>query len=199
MLVEIASPQSQDPEQFRSRLTRYIRGIVRDAGEAEDLAQETLLKAHLQKDSLRDLRALERWLYKTATNVSIDRLRKRAGTIKHNLQTPVEDLPLADQGQPSPFEIVQQDEMSQCVQRYLAELSNTHRAVLLMHDVEKFTAAEIAGLLQLPVSTVKMRLHRARRRLQALLKDACRFDHDDRGVFICVPKPDGKGRSNSLR
>ena len=126
MPVDIASPKSQDPEQFRLRLTRYIRSIVRDVGEAEDLAQETLLRAHLQKDSLRDLRALESWLYKTATNVSIDRLRKRAGTVKHNLQTPVEDLPLADQGHPSPFEIVQQDEMSQCVQRYLADLSNTH-------------------------------------------------------------------------
>jgi RNA polymerase sigma-70 factor (ECF subfamily) len=199
MPVEIASPKSQDPEQFRSRLTRYIRHIVRDAGEAEDLAQETLLRAHLQQGSLRDSQALESWLFKTATHISIDRLRQRAGTVERHLQTPVEDLPLADQDRPSPFAIVEQDEMSQCVQRYLAELSDAYKAVLLLHDVDKHTAAEIAELLQLPLATVKMRLHRARRRLQALLKDACEFDRDDRGVFVCEPKPDSRGRLGSVR
>lgn len=199
MPVDIASPKLQDPEQFRSRLTRYISHIVRDAGEAEDLAQETLLRAHLQQGSLRDSQALESWLFKTATHVSIDRLRQRAGTVERHLQIPVEDLPLADQGRPSPFVIVEQDEMSQCVQRYLAELSDAYKAVLLLHDVDKLTTAEIAELLQLPVTTVKMRLHRARKRLQALLKDACEFDRDDRGVFVCEPKPDSKGRLGSVR
>lgn len=199
MPADIASPNSQDPEQFRSRLTRYIRSIVRDAGEAEDLAQETLLRAYLQRSSLRDMQAFESWLFKTATNVSIDRLRQRAATVERHAHTPVEDLPIADQARPSPFAIVQQDEMSQCVQQYLANLPDANRAVLLLHDVEKLTAVEIAGLLQLPVSTVKMRLHRARKRLQVLLKDACQFDRDDRGVFICEPKPDSKGRLNSAR
>jgi RNA polymerase sigma-70 factor (ECF subfamily) len=199
MPVEIASPKSQDPEQFRSRLTRYIRHIVRDAGEGEDLAQETLLRAHLQQGSLRDSQALESWLFKTATHVSIDRIRQRAGTVERHLQTPVEDLPLADRDRPSPFVIVEQDEMSQCVQRYLAELSDAYKAVLLLHDVDKLTAAEIAELLQLPATTVKMRLHRARKRLQALLKDACEFDRDDRGVFVCEPKPDSRGRLSSVR
>lgn len=199
MPVDTAPPKAQDPEQFRSRLTHYIRHIVRDAGEAEDLAQETLLRAHLQQCSLRDSQALESWLFKTATNLSIDRLRQRAGTVERHLQTPIEDLPLADHGQPSPFVIVQQDEMSQCVQRYLAKLSDAYKAVLLLHDVEKFTAAEIAELLQIPLTTVKMRLHRARKRLHALLTNACEFDRDDRGVFVCAPKPDTKGRLDAIR
>lgn len=196
---QIPSPKARDPEEFRSRLTQYIRHIVRDTGEAEDLAQETLLRAHLQQSSLRDSQALESWLFKTATHISIDCLRKRAGTVERHVQIPVEDLPLPDQDRPSPFVIVQQDEMGLCVQRYLADLTDAYKAVLLLHDVDKLTAGEIAELLQLPVTTVKMRLHRARKRLQALLKDACEFDRDDRGVFICEPKPDSKGRLRSVR
>ena len=188
MPATIAPTQCRDPEQFRSRLTRYIRHIVRDAGEAEDLAQETLLRAHLQQGSLRDSQALQDWLFKTATHVSIDRLRQRAATVQHHVQTPVEELPLSDQTSQSPFAIVEQGEMSECVQRYLAFLPDAYRAVLLLHDVDRFTAAEIAALLHLPLTTVKMRLHRARTRMQSLMKNACEFNHDDRGVFVCEPK-----------
>ncbi len=188
MSTQITSPIPTDPERFRSRLVRYIRHIIGDASEAEDLAQETLLKAHLQQGSLRDPQALESWLFKAATHVCIDRLRQRAGTAGRHVQTPIEDLPLSDPVSPSPFVIVQQDEMSECVQRYLADLPDAYKAVLVLHDVDRFTAAEIAVMLRLSLPTVKMRLHRARERMQVLLKNACQFDHDERGVFICEPK-----------
>ena len=189
MPAKIVPTQSRDPEQFRSRVTRYIRHIVRDAAEAEDLAQETLLRAHLQQGSLRDSQALQDWIFKTATHISIDRLRQRAATIGHHVQTPLEELPLSNQASQSPFAIVEQKEMSECVQRYLADLPDAYRAVLLLHDVDRFTAAEIAALMHLPLTTVKMRLHRARKRMQSLMKNACEFNHDDRGVFVCEPKP----------
>jgi len=166
--------------------------MVRDAGEAEDLAQETLLRAHLQQGSLRDSQALENWLFQTATHVSIDRLRQRGATTGRHVQTSIEQLPLADQVRPSPFVIVQQDEMSECVQQYLAGLPDAYKAVLLLHDVDRFTASEIAVLLHLPLTTVKMRMHRARERMKTLLKKACHFDRDERGVFICEPKAESK-------
>lgn len=187
MPTDATVPRSHDPEQFRGRLTRYIRHIVRDTGEAEDLAQETLLRAHLQQNTIRDFQALESWLFKTATRMSIDRLRQRRGTVEHQVRTPVDELSLADQVRPSPFAIVQQEEMSECVQQYVAELPDAYKAVLLLHDAERYTAAEIADMLHLPLTTVKMRLHRARERMQVLLKSACEFDRDDRGVFICEP------------
>ncbi len=79
--------------------------------------------------------------------------------------------------------------MSECVQRYVASLSDAYKAVLLLHDVDGRTASEIARLLQLPLTTVKMRLHRARRQLRIILDKACVFGRDQRGVFICDPKP----------
>ena len=179
-------------EQHRPGVTRYLRYLVRDVAEAEDLAQETFLRAHRQRNSLRDPAALASWLYQIATHVSIDRLRQRAKTVQRQVDAPVEDLAIADQKQPSALTIVQQTEMSECVQRYVADLSDAHKAVLLLHDPDGLTAEEISRLLQLPLTTVKMRLHRARRQLQAALDKACAFGRDERGVFVCEPKPDSK-------
>jgi RNA polymerase sigma-70 factor (ECF subfamily) len=169
-------------------VTRYIRYLIRDAGEAEDLAQETLLRAYRQRSTLRDVAALESWLYQIATHISIDRMRARSRTADRQVDTPIEELQIPDQDRPSPLAILQQTEMSECVQRYVADLSDPYKAVLLLHDADGLTADEIAHLLKLPLTTVKMRLHRARRRLQAALKNACAFGRDDRGVFICEPK-----------
>ena len=190
--MSTTSPTVEEMERHRAAVTRYIHYLVRDAAEAEDLAQETLLRAYSQRTTLRDAAALDSWLYQIATHVSIDRLRQRARTVERQVNAPIEDLPIADRKQPSPLTIVQQTEMSECVRRYVANLSDAYKAVLLLHDADGLTADEIAHLLQLPLTTVKMRLHRARRQLQAALNNACAFERDERGVFICEPKPDDK-------
>jgi RNA polymerase sigma-70 factor, ECF subfamily len=185
-------PTVDEIEQYRAPVTRYIRYLVRDASEAEDLAQETLLRAHRQRSTLREAAALESWLYQIATHISIDVLRRRARAVQRQVDTPVEELSIADPARPSPLTIIQQAEMSECVQRYVANLSDAHKSVLLLHDAGGLTSEEIAHLLQVPLTTVKMRLHRARRQLQAALNAACAFGHDERGVFICEPKPEDK-------
>jgi RNA polymerase sigma factor (sigma-70 family) len=187
-----SSPTNEEMERHRPALTRYIRSLVRDSSAAEDLAQETFLRAHRQQTELRDPAALESWLYRIATHACIDYLRQQARTVQRQVDTAVEDLPIADRERPSQLVVIQQTEMSECVQRYVAGLSDAYKAVLLLHDADGLTANEIAQLLKLPLTTVKMRLHRARRELGVILKAACAFGHDERGVFVCDPKPDSK-------
>ncbi len=184
------APSEDQVEDYRTAVTRYIRYLVKDAAEAEDLTQDAFIRAHRQRDTLRDPAALESWLYQIATRVSIDRLRQRTKTAERQLAEPVEALPIADLAQPSALTVLQQEEMSTCVQRYLGRLSDAYKAVLLLHDADGLTAKEISDVLQLPLTTVKMRLHRARRQLQAALKEACEFGQDGRGVFVCEPKRD---------
>ncbi len=181
------APSANELERYRGAVTRYIRYLVRDAAEAEELAQEAFIRAHQKRDSLRDPAALESWLYQIATHVSIDRMRQRAKAAQRQANEPVEDLPIAD-SQPSTLAVIQQEEMSECVRRYVARLSDSYKAVLLLCDADGLTAKETAALLQLPLTTVKMRLHRARQQMQAALKEACNFERDERGVFICGPK-----------
>ncbi len=176
-------------ERHRVAVTRYIRYLIRNAADAEDIAQEVFLRAHSNRETLRDAQAMESWLFQIATHASIDRMRQRARAAEREADEPVEELPVANRKQPSALTVIQQSEMSACVQNYIAGLSDAYKAVLLMHDADGLTAVEIAELLKLPLTTVKMRLHRARRQLQAALNDACAFGGDERGVLICEPKP----------
>jgi RNA polymerase sigma-70 factor (ECF subfamily) len=182
------APGADESERYRGAVTRYIRYLVRDGAEAEDLAQETFIRAHQQRNSLRDPAAQESWLYRIATNVSIDRMRQRAKAAGRHVDEPVEDLPISDSARPSALTIIQRDEMSACVQRYVAKLPDAYKAVLLLCDADGLSAKEAAELLQLPLTTVKMRLHRARQQMQAVLNEACEFERDERGVFVCEPK-----------
>ncbi len=184
--------QVHEFERHRAAVTRYIRYLIRDAAEAEDLAQEVFLRAHSRRETLQDAKALQSWLFQIATHASIDRMRQRARVANREADKPAEDLPIADQTRPSALTVVQQAEMSACVQRYVATLSNAYKAVLLMHDADGLTAVEIAQLLKLPLTTVKMRLHRGRRQLQAALNEACAIGGDERGVLVCEPKAKSK-------
>ena len=120
------SPTVDEMERYRAAVTRYVRYLVRDSVEAEDLTQETLLRAYQQRSRLRDAAALESWLYQIATHASIDRLRQRARTLARKVDAPIEDLAISDRNRPSPLVIVQQREMSECVQRYVAGASDAY-------------------------------------------------------------------------
>ena len=150
------------------RILRYVRSIVRDPAEAEDLTQDVFLRAYAARDTLRDPGARLTWLYRIATNACFDRLRQRARRPVVSDASLEESEPV-DAG-PALQQVIDQDEMSACVQDYLADLSDHYRAVILLHDLHELTGPEIAGLLDVSLSTVKIRLHRARRKLRAALE-----------------------------
>ena len=161
--------------------------LVRDPLEAEDTTQETFLRAQRRHDSLRDPEAALSWLYSIATHVCLDRLRARSRRLSRESGADPEAVSPPDPT-PSGGLRVERDEMSACVQGYVAELSDSYRAVLLLHDVHGLTCPQIAALLGDSPGSVKIRLHRARKRLQGSLLGACTFTHDERGTLVCEPK-----------
>lgn len=198
-VVDMSSPTRELPEELashRAAIHRYVLGIVRDPAEAEDLTQDTLLRAHGNLKSLQDPARLTTWLYRIATNLCRDRFR-RASHRKAPLPLdadadegggPGSADTVADAG-PRLDKALEQQEMSGCVQRYVAQLSDSYRAVILLHDVEGMTNPEIAKMLGVSLATVKIRLHRAREKLRGALAEACAFSTDERGVVVCEPKP----------
>jgi len=178
----------------RDRIYRYILGMVRDSAVAEDLTQETLLRAHGRISTLDDPTRLVPWLYRIATNISHDRFRE--ASYRHrpeSLDAETGDAAAsladtaADSG-PRLDRVMEQKEMSTCVQDYMAGLSDSYRAVILLHDAEGLTNPEIARMLGVSLATVKIRLHRARARLRDALDRACSFSTDERGVLVCDPR-----------
>lgn len=172
---------------YYPRVLRHVRSVVRDADEAADLTQETFLRVYRARDSLRGQNAVLPWLYSIATHVCLDRLRQRTRQTQARTDVDVEAVSPSDPA-PSAGLLAEQADMSECVEAYVAGLSDGYRAVLLMHDVKGLTAREIGELLGESTGSVKIRLHRARKQLHAALEAGCEFTHDECGTLVCDPK-----------
>ncbi len=168
-----------------NRIFRYIMSMVQDSAEAEDLTQETFLRAYRGLNSLREEGAQITWLYKIATHVCYDRLRQYARRNPMEAETDFDEVDVPEPDRPSLQKTMEQDEMSGCVQRYLTRLPDTYRSAIMLHDMHGLDAPEIAGLLGESLANVKIRLHRARQRLRSALEAGCSFSYDDQDVLTC--------------
>ncbi len=167
------------------RIFRYIMSMVQDTAEAEDLTQETFLRAYRGRNSLREEGAQITWLYKIATHVCYDRLRQYARRSPMESKTDLDQVDVSEPDAPSLQETLEQDEMSGCIQRYLTRLPDTYRAAIMLHDMHELDAPEIAALLGESLPNIKIRLHRARQKLRSALEAGCSFSYDDRDVLTC--------------
>ncbi|MGE5467964.1 MAG: RNA polymerase sigma factor [Ignavibacteria bacterium] len=169
----------------RGRLVATLARMVGPA-EAEDLADETLLKALAAIAGFRGDASLSTWLHRIALNLAYDHLRgeRRAQPLHaaDDAET-VEELAAPAVGDP-----VERHQMSACVQEVLATLPGAQRQVLVQADVLGQTAPEIAAQAGIATGNAKIRLHRARRALRAALERRCDFHHEDGGILCCVPK-----------
>lgn len=170
---------------FPSQRGRLVAHLARLVGptEAEDLANETLLRAMASVDGFRGEAALGTWLHRIGVNLALDRLRRQARDAD---PPPAMDEP-AVPPIPDPLEGAQ---MSGCVRKLLAALPASQRQVLVEADMLDRTAAEIARDTGISVGNVKIRLHRARQAMKRALETHCDFHHREAGVLCCAPKPD---------
>lgn len=173
---------------YYNRIYRYILSMLRDASEAEDLTQETFLRAHRSRETVREQAAQISWLYQIATNVALDRLRRHARRNPMESESDLDEMEVPEPEATSLQKAIEQDEMSECVQRYLSRLSDSYRSVIMLHDMHGLTSPEIAALLGESLPNVKIRLHRAREKLRLALHAACAFSVDESSVLTCDPR-----------
>jgi RNA polymerase sigma-70 factor (ECF subfamily) len=162
--------------------------MVRNADEAEELTQETFARAFGGAASLRDPQATLAWLFRIATNVSLDHLRRRRAMSARLNPKAVSEEEISTSEEEPPSSIgsaLEQTEMSECVQRALATLPDDYRVALLLHDGHDLSNPEIADLLGCSLATVKIRVHRARKHLRETFDAACVVATDERGVVVC--------------
>ncbi len=179
-------------EEFKDKLQRYIASLVQDPVQAEDLLQETFLRAHRGWGSLRAPAALKAWLYQIAANVCCDHFRRSASPLAAPLLDPdiggLLDCQTAGQDEPGIESRLDRGEMSKCVQKLIHQLPEAYRLAILLHDVHGLTNSETAQVLGCSLDAAKIHLHRARLKLKEALLKACEFSRDERGVFVCEPK-----------
>lgn len=175
-------------DQFYHRVRKFILASVRDESVADDLVQDTFIRIQENLDSVKEPSKVSSWIFRIAHNLCQDHFRSRKKSSSHeeihdglvNLQ----ETPLQKK--------MEQGEMSQCVQDQLNLLPESMRSVLLFADVMEFSQQEIADILGLTVENVKVRLHRARKKLKAILEDKCTFEVDERNVLVCEPVEEKK-------
>ena len=172
-------------DQYYGRVRRFILSLVRDAWVADDLVQETFIKVSLKLDTLQDPSKRSSWIFRIAYNLCQDHFRGQKKGAVSDLQDP--DI-ISILGIAPSQEKLEQHQMSACVQRQMDLLPDTYRAVLILSDELEFDHREMAEILEISVENVKVRLHRARKKLKAILEEKCLFEKDERAVLICLPK-----------
>ena len=158
-------------------LYRTALRLTQNPPDAEDLVQETYLRALRALDQFQEGTNLRAWLFKILTNAFINQYRRRARAPRSESIDNIEDFylyqHLIDSGlQPAasePEREVLERLVDEDIIRALEELPVPFRQVVLLADVEGFSYKEIADILGIKIGTVMSRLHRGRRRLQQAL------------------------------
>ncbi len=150
-------------------LLRFTRSLVRDPQRAEDLTQETLLRALERADSFRGDAGLATWLHRIAHNLAVDRARRDREVPVDDLADEVEARWRDDAYTVDAAEVVARAETRADLDDALIRLPVAYRAAVVLHDAEGLTVAEIADIAQISVPAAKQRLRRGRMMLVTAL------------------------------
>jgi len=174
--VLVQKTKNGDLDAFDELVRRYegkIYGLayrfMGNHADASDLAQDTFIRVYQALAGFRGDAAFSTWIYRIVANICRDELRKRQRRRSVSMDEMIDaspaNVPTAD-GSYLPEETVQRYEVQRQVQFCLNELSDDHRLVLVMREIQGLSYEEIAGALQCSMGTVKSRISRARSALK---------------------------------
>ncbi len=154
---------------YQDRIYALSYQLTGNHADAEDLAQNTFIKAYRALPKFRNEADFGTWLHRIAVNLSINEKRKRRPDV--SLDNPVQtrdgEMPrMVASDTESPEEAYENKEFSGMVRRALKELSVEHRAVLVLREMQGYSYDEIAVMLDCSLGTVKSRINRARQTLK---------------------------------
>lgn len=158
-------------EIFRSKLFQYTYLVCGQREDAEEVAQETLLKAFERFQQLREPEHIRSWMFTIARNECMMKRRKSLFAPDHEVsidETGLDQV-VPDQGK-GPDEELLRAELREVLHEAVSSLPENYRPVLLLRDVEELSTAETAEVLGLSEDVIKQRLHRARIMLRERLE-----------------------------
>jgi RNA polymerase sigma-70 factor (ECF subfamily) len=189
---------TQDAMQHAPQLYSAAMRMTRNRADAEDLVQETYLRAYKGFHGYEEGTNLRAWLFRILTNTYINSYRSKQRRVQETELNDVEDLYLyrrisnVDQASRSAedtlFDLFTDDE----VKAALEALPENFRMPVLLADVEEFSYKEIAEMLDIPIGTVMSRLHRGRKAMQKALADYAM----ERGLLARPSVPDSEDHAD---
>jgi len=153
-------------------ITRLAYSILRCKQGAEDVAQETVLKAMAHIEQLREGDSFRAWLLQIAANEARMRLRKwgrRSVSVESEIQQRRSQLSQLVESRNIPSSQLEQREMRAALVQALSNLNETYRTVFILRDVQRLSSAEAAKILGISERPIDTKLHRARRKMRERL------------------------------
>ena len=160
---------------YQDRLYNSLVHVVGSADLAYDAMQDAFVQAYVKLDTFERASAFYTWLYRIAFNMAVSRRRREKPTVSVDQARDELGHEPADGGA-GPSDRLERLERAGQVQAGLTRLSEEHRAILVLREVDGCAYEEIAEILGLPVGTIRSRLHRARMQLREQLKDVLQED-----------------------
>ncbi len=169
--------------QYKDSVYAFLRRFLSRSDMIEDVFQETFLQVFVSRDTFDVSRPLRPWLFTIAANKAKDALRRmqrgeatQLGNMFDSDEFTIDDvLNTLDHDARRPYDDLIRDERAEAVKRILSRLPEKLREIIILAYFHKFSYAEIAEILHIPIGTVKSRLHTA----------VARFAEDWRSVMIC--------------
>lgn len=174
-------------EHFRAKIFQYHWLMCCHREDAEEVAQETLLKVFESFDQLREPERVRPWVFRIAKNACLMKRRKSVFAPAHELSLeqfrPARNeadgavkIEIADWSR-LPDDQLLQSELKQVLERAIGDLPEIYRAVILLRDLEELSTQETAQILDVSEDTVKQRLHRGRLALRKTLDEHLQAAH----------------------
>ena len=164
-------------QRYQDRLFHAMSHVAGSVEDAHDIVQDAFTQAFVKLESFRGASAFYTWLYRIAFNVAASRRRRARPTAST-------DRNQADRGEQvidpreAPHERLEQQERAERVHAALATLPDEYRQVMVLREMDDCSYEVIAEILDLPVGTVRSRLHRARTQMRELLKEVLEIDRE---------------------
>jgi RNA polymerase sigma-70 factor (ECF subfamily) len=166
-------------QRHQDRLYNALVHLVGDRVEAEDIAQEAFVQAFLKLRTFQRQSAFYTWLYRIAFNNAVSRKRRKRLEVSIDQGREQSGLEPSDDGE-APGDRLLREEQARQVREGLALLSEEHRAILVLREIEGCDYDAIAQILDINIGTVRSRLHRARAHLREKLTSIRERDEGDR-------------------
>ncbi len=154
----------------RGRLFRMAYAWSHNEDVADEVVQEAMIKAMKNVDKIKNIDALDSWLFRVLSSCFIDYCRRKKEFVD------IDEIILYDNETPETQH--SKNEMLASVRAAIASLSFKHRQVITLVDIEDFSYAEVAAILDVPPGTVMSRLNRARQSLKKMLGESALNDTD---------------------
>lgn len=160
---------------YKDKIYQLCYRMLGNVHEAEDIAQEAFIRAYVNIDSFDINRKFSTWLYRIATNLTIDRIRKKKPDYYLDAEVAgTEGLTMYSQIAADgvlPEDAVVSLELSNTIQQKILKLPDKYRTVIVLKYIDELSLIEIGEILNIPVGTVKTRIHRGREALRKQLRD----------------------------